>query len=156
MATAMMAHTQIISSMAMSAPAFKCRSGHSSARAGLRALPSTRLPERFGPLSKQTAKSVRKVTVSVLEASRVEASQDMAPNPTEVLLEKLAAMGKPNDTEYSKMSDLADRLFLWDDVPKLGTYTNQVSVRFPACIREFWFPRDYLKPSNFFCLGFKC
>jgi allene oxide cyclase len=37
------------------------------------------------------------------------------------LIEKLAAMGKPNDTEYSKMSDLADRLFLWDDVPKLAT-----------------------------------
>ncbi|KAG0583958.1 hypothetical protein KC19_3G175000 [Ceratodon purpureus] len=123
MATSMMAtHTQVMSSMAIPRPS-KSKSGYNSARAGLRmALPSaTTLQRSFGTPSKQTAKSVRRVTVSVLEASRVETPRDLAPNPAELMMEKLAAMGKPNDTELSKMSDLADRLFLWDDVPKLAT-----------------------------------
>ena len=128
MATSMMAtHTQVMSSMAIPRPS-KSKSGYNSARAGLRmALPSaTTLQRSFGTPSKQTAKSVRRVTVSVLEASRVETPRDLAPNPAELMMEKLAAMGKPNDTELSKMSDLADRLFLWDDVPKLGT--NEILI----------------------------
>lgn len=40
---------------------------------------------------------------------------------TESLLQKLADMGPPNDSALSRMNEAADRLFLWDDVPKLGT-----------------------------------
>jgi len=63
------------------------------------------------------------VTRSVLEAPRVEQSDvtGSSLNPAEVLIEKLAALGAPNDSELHKMSELADRLFAWDDVPKLAT-----------------------------------
>lgn len=39
---------------------------------------------------------------------------------TESLLQKLADMGPPNDSALSRMNEAADRLFLWDDVPKLA------------------------------------
>ena len=135
----MATHSQVTAAMAMTTGA-KCKSGtYNSART--LALPSTtRLQQRaFGvhhSTVQKAAKSMRKVTVSVLEASRVEtpSSQSVAPNPSEVLLEKLAAMGKPNDTELHKMSDLADRLFLWDDVPKLGTFGDILHTTFVTCI----------------------
>lgn len=105
------------------------------AGAGLRALPSSSTLRRSvnskGMFqSKQIAR--RPVTRSVLEAPRMDqaATTGASLNPSEVLIEKLAAMGAPNDTDLHKMSDLADRLFLWDDVPKLGKCAPEPSLNF--------------------------
>nr|QCP71056.1 allene oxide cyclase [Pohlia nutans] len=123
MATELMARAQIMStSMAMPTGALKTSTSGLVRAVGLRSSVSSQglfLKSR----SASTSTARRSVTRSVLEAPRVEqsATEAGALNPAEVLIQKLGAMGAPNDTELHKMSDLADRLFLWDDVPKLAT-----------------------------------
>jgi len=131
MATELMARSQIMSSsiaMPTSAGGLP-RSGAVVRATGLKALPPSSAPLRQSVNSKGMFTScersrARSVTRSVLEAPQVEQSDvtGSALNPAEVLIEKLAALGAPNDSELHKMSELADRLFSWDDVPKLGTW----------------------------------
>lgn len=124
MATELMARSQIMSSMAMPTGASKLAGAASSGMARAVGFPL----KRNGQF-KLNGVQRRSVTRSVLEAPRVEqASTNGALNPSEILIEKLAAMGAPNDTELHKMSDLADRLFAWDDVPKLGTLNIAFSL----------------------------
>lgn len=129
MATELMARSQIMSSMAMPTGAGGVpRSGTVVRATGLK----TSAPLRQSVNSKGMFASrscersrARSVTRSVLEAPRVEQSDvtGSSLNPAEALIEKLAALGAPNDSELHKMSDRADRLFAWDDVPKLGRGT---------------------------------
>jgi hypothetical protein len=70
--------------------------------------------------SSSSSKRGKRMVVSVLEEPRVVHVQTTSLDRTEKLLEKLAGMGPPNDTELSRMHEAADRLFLWDDIPKLG------------------------------------
>lgn len=126
MATELMARSQVMSSMALSSTTSAGAVKSSVVRAsGMRALPSSsflRQSVKSKSVMVQSRSSARRVTRSVLEAPRLDqsSSNGAALNASELLIEKLGAMGAPNDSELHKMNDLADRLFLWDDVPKLG------------------------------------
>lgn len=71
--------------------------------------------------------------VSILEATRTDRQVKLGEsynvamtslNPSEVLLEKFANSPPPLETSET---EAADRLFLWDDVPKQGKFVQDVN-----------------------------
>lgn len=142
MATSLVASSPIVStaSMRTSSEAFSSPRGV-GANVGSQSgsLLSTTLQRPVFIQSTDANKSLRMSTQRVCVTSDLEApnlrinvpkkssNKSDISNPTEVLLEKFAAMGPPNDTELSRMNEAADRLFLWDDVPKLGTSIRSLS-----------------------------
>lgn len=90
----------------------------------------TKLATEWTPSSSSSSnknKCKRRV-VSVLEEPRVLRVQTSSLDRTDKLLEKLGGMGAPNDTDHSRMHEAADRLFLWDDIPKLGERSHNLKA----------------------------
>ncbi len=91
-----------------------------------------------------------RVCSSILEAQRSNAAPVTTPsklpdfpetqNPAEALIQHLETLPSSDDINgESSVSDSADRLFLWESVPKLGTCSELLQVLF--CSLEFLFLR---------------
>jgi hypothetical protein len=91
-----------------------------------------------------------RVCSSILEAQRSRAAPVTTPsklpdfpetqNPAEALIQHLETLPSSDDINgESSVSDSADRLFLWESVPKLGTCSELLQVLF--CSLEFLFLR---------------
>lgn len=94
-------------------------------------LPTTSLSRQMRSVTSQpmcTSSSRVVMPVSVLEATRTGREEKLGEsyngamtslNPSEVLLEKFANSPPPLETSET---EAADRLLLWDDVPKQGEF----------------------------------
>ncbi len=82
-----------------------------------------------------------RVCSSILEAQRSRAAPVTTPsklpdfpetqNPAEALIQHLETLPSSDDINgESSVSDSADRLFLWESVPKLGTCSKLLQVLF--------------------------
>lgn len=97
-------------------------------------LPTSLTRQKKSVMSRPRSTSSRVVMpVSILEAIRTDHQGKLGEsynvamtslNPSEVLLEKFANSPPPLETSET---EAADRLFLWDDVPKQGKFVQDVN-----------------------------